>query len=181
MARFRYALLVFLTGGTLTLPAGDPPIIPRPQPSESAATLRNAPPHPREDVRTVRVRGKVVGLEGNDHALIRADGPRRIRTTTRVGGVFELRGLVPGAYTITPYNQRYAFCPSGRRLEVGPKDIENLRFTASPAEPGEPLAPDGRAGRADGDNKYRDQEARKRSACPATARPRAAALAKATP
>ncbi len=76
--------------------------------------------------------GRVLGLEGNDHVVIKVVGPQTYRATTRTGGAWILTEVAEGDYTITPIHSRYTFAPEQRTLSVSGKPVADLDFQASP-------------------------------------------------
>ena len=78
------------------------------------------------------VSGRVRGLDGNDHVVIKMVGPETYRATTRTGGAWVLEGVAEGAYTVTPIHARYSFTPAQRTLVVGDKTSSDVDFHASP-------------------------------------------------
>jgi len=82
--------------------------------------------------------GKVTGLAGADHVVIRVEGPETYRTTTRFQGRWDINGVLPGRYTVTPYHNRYRFEPQSRVVVVAEEPVLDLDFEAIPAHVAEP-------------------------------------------
>ena len=82
----------------------------------------------------VHLSGRITGLRGNDHVIVRADGPETARTTTRSEGRWTIENLAAGRYTVTPIHARYVFKPEDRRVEVGNRAIRDIDFEASAIE-----------------------------------------------
>jgi len=76
--------------------------------------------------------GRVSGLNGNDHVLVRAEGPATYQATTRSAGRWSIPEVAPGKYTITPINSRYLFKPAERVIMVGDQPVASIDFLATP-------------------------------------------------
>lgn len=75
--------------------------------------------------------GRVDGLVGNDHVLVRAVGSTTYRATTRVAGVWNMPQVAAGRYTVTPIHARYRFEPPHVELTVAEDEVRELIFTAA--------------------------------------------------
>jgi hypothetical protein len=78
------------------------------------------------------VSGRVRGLEGNDHVLIKLRGEEDHRTTTRSGGRWLIDGVTTGTYTVTPIHARYTFTPVIRTITVDEGTAPEIDFQATP-------------------------------------------------
>lgn len=83
-----------------------------------------------------RVSGRVTGLDGADHVVIKVVGPETYSTTTRFHGRWEINGVLYGRYTVTPHHDRYRFEPETRIVVVDIERIEKIDFRATPIPPG---------------------------------------------
>ena len=80
------------------------------------------------------VSGRVNGLQGNDHVVIKATGPTDVRATTRVAGIWSMPEVPPGTYTMTPFHARYTFEPSRRVITVSDRPVHEVDFVATLVE-----------------------------------------------
>jgi len=77
------------------------------------------------------ISGRVVGLEGNDHVLVRAVcGSQVFSVTTRAAGWWKLENLRQGEYIIQPLNARYRFRPEKLRIRLGKRPVSDVEFRA---------------------------------------------------
>ena len=91
---------------------------------------------PRESA-AVCISGRISGLSGNDHVVIKASGSHTYRTTTRASGRWSITDIDEGAYVITPIHARYSFEPESTTVQVVAQSIDDLDFTATPSVAGE--------------------------------------------
>lgn len=81
--------------------------------------------------------GKILGLVGNDHVVVKAIGPRTYRATTRSEGRWSISAVVHGTYTLTPIHARYTFVPEDLTVTFEGEAVARLDFSAQPL-PDEP-------------------------------------------
>jgi hypothetical protein len=92
--------------------------------------------------RTMRVKGSVTDASGTEGrrvtVLLMPRGLASFSSTSRSSGIdasgnFEIRGVVPGAYTLVAAKQERGRSLTGRLpLDVGNSNLENLRITINP-------------------------------------------------
>ena len=80
----------------------------------------------------VGISGRVAGLLGNDHVVIKVAGPTTYRTTTRASGMWSLTTIEEGAYVITPVHARYSFAPETITVTISASSVDDLNFSATP-------------------------------------------------
>ncbi|MCD4751033.1 MAG: hypothetical protein K8R59_16800 [Thermoanaerobaculales bacterium] len=80
----------------------------------------------------VSISGRISGLAGNDHVVIKASGSHTYRTTSRASGMWSITGIDEGVYVITPIHARYSFEPESVTVQVVARSIDDLDFTATP-------------------------------------------------
>jgi len=77
------------------------------------------------------ISGRITGLEGNDHVLVRAVcGSQVFSVTTRAAGWWKLENLQQGQYLIQPLNARYRFKPEKLRIHLGKRSVSDVEFRA---------------------------------------------------
>lgn len=83
-----------------------------------------------------RISGRVVDSAGNGIAgVVVSDGTRSVATDG--DGVFTLRDVPAGTYTLTPSHSEYAFTPANRTVTVN-GDVSGQTFAVAPAAPAAP-------------------------------------------
>ena len=83
--------------------------------------------------KTLSISGRIYGLQGNDHVLVRALGASgSYRTTTRASGWWSIERLEPGEFLIQPIHARYRFKPEKCRVFLGKHSLSGLKFQAEP-------------------------------------------------
>ena len=95
--------------------------------------------NPRESVE-VSISGRISGLSGNDHVVIKALGSQTYRTTSRASGMWSITDIDEGVYVITPIHERYSFEPENMTVWVVSESVDSLDFTATPSGPGRPAS-----------------------------------------
>lgn len=91
-----------------------------------------------------RARGWVRGLKAGDAAVMKLTGAATRQTSSRPGGAWEIRGLAPGTYFVTPHSPEYRFDPPQRTIKVSGADLNAINFTAISTSPAiEPKATGG--------------------------------------
>lgn len=95
--------------------------------SQSAA--KKAPPPAK-----YTVTGTITGLAPSHHAQVKTSSnnhPPRT-ATTQTEGIYTLRNVVPGSYTVRPSRAGYAFSPTFRTVAVTTADRDGIDFVARP-------------------------------------------------
>ncbi len=95
-----------------------------------AAAPAAAQPLPRHEIT-----GRVSGLIVPHHVVVRTSGRGNHTTTTHADGVYILRGLRPGTYTVRPVDRRYRFSPTFHTVAITNHDVHEVDFVAHPLPP----------------------------------------------
>jgi hypothetical protein len=97
----------------------------------AAGLLAADRPHP---VRKFVIQGHVAGLGPSHHAVVDliSHGRTVRRATTRSGGDYVFRNVLPGSYTVRPYHEHFRISPSFRTVAVTHRDHFHINFTAHP-------------------------------------------------
>jgi len=90
----------------------------------------DAAPLPRHEIT-----GRVSGLGVPHYVVVRASGRQNHTTTTHADGVYILRGLRPGTYTVRPVDRRYRFSPTFHTVAITNHDVHEVDFVAHPLPP----------------------------------------------
>jgi len=80
------------------------------------------------------VTGRITGLAPQHHARVTATGGNHPAhtATTHQDGVYTLRSMVAGSYTVRPSRTGYTFSPTFRTVAVTNSDRSGIDFVAHP-------------------------------------------------
>ena len=87
-----------------------------------------------ENKATVGISGRITGLAGNDHVVIKVSNTRTYRTTTRTSGMWSIANIDEGVYVITPIHARYNFEPENTTVQIAAHPVGDLNFIATSVE-----------------------------------------------